>query len=222
MNLVRWFKSAPESLEIALVLCVTFGWFVGASTVSMLSTGDEVLAIRDKDAWTLLALELVFGGLALVILLLRNKRPKDFGLNVSLHLTVQGVVLCVLTVVLFYIAFTLMVALAGDTAGDSPRIDLKMSLFPALLLLLVNPIFEEFFVAGYFIRSLQDRWGKGTSLLGSVALRVSYHTDQGRSAMLFTLCLGLLFGLAYLRNRQLWPLFTGHAVLEGIGLIERQ
>ncbi len=45
------------------------------------------------------------------------------------------------------------------------------------------------------------------------ALRISYHTYRGLPGVLASLCDGVLFGLAYLQRRQLWPLILTHTVV---------
>lgn len=211
----KWIKAAPDSLEIILVLLLAFGWFTAESTVSMVSAGNEPVLMDDVRIWVLLVQELVLGGLAALLLLLRGRRPGNYGCRVSVLLTVQGVLLGALTLVFLFILYVVIGLVLGDPAESSRPLVLKVSPVPGLLLVLIHPVFQEFFSAGYLITSLRERWGAPACLLGSVALRVVHHTYLGQGGMLFMVCMGILFGLAYLQYRQLWPLFTGHAVLLG-------
>jgi len=82
----------------------------------------------------------------------------------------------------------------------------------------VNGIFEELFVAGYIITVLRERRGVWTAINVSTVVRVLYHLYQGPIGLLIILPMGLLFGYAYARTRQLWPLIFAHVLIDIIGL----
>ena len=52
----------------------------------------------------------------------------------------------------------------------------------------------------------------------SAAIRLSYHLYQGVAGVLAVVPTGLLFGIWFVRTRQLWPLIVAHAVIDFVGL----
>jgi hypothetical protein len=75
----------------------------------------------------------------------------------------------------------------------------------------MNPILEEVLEAGYFIHSLKG-FGMWPAVLTSALIRALFHWWQGINGLLPIFSMGLIFGLAYWRWRQLWPLVVAHAL----------
>ena len=82
-----------------------------------------------------------------------------------------------------------------------------------LLFSLINPVFEELLEAGYFIRSLQ-RFGMWPAIFVSALLRALFHWWQGTNGPFGIFAMGVIFGFAYWRWRQLWPLVVAHALCD--------
>ncbi|HTR42479.1 MAG TPA: CPBP family glutamic-type intramembrane protease [Pseudomonadales bacterium] len=82
-----------------------------------------------------------------------------------------------------------------------------------IVLVCLNPFFEETMELGYFVQTLK-RYGIWVTVLASALFRAFLHAYQGIDAVLIIFPLGVLFGLIYWRWRCLWPLFIVHAVMD--------
>ena len=67
----------------------------------------------------------------------------------------------------------------------------------------VNGIFEEVFVAGYIITVLKERRGDWIAINVSTVVRMLYHLYQGPIGIITIVPIGMLYGYAYVRTRQL-------------------
>jgi membrane protease YdiL (CAAX protease family) len=82
---------------------------------------------------------------------------------------------------------------------------------------------EEVIVAAYLITRLQQlSWSPRASVVGSAALRGSYHLYQGWGGFLGNLAMGAIFGWLFARTKRAWPLVIAHFLIDvaaGIGFI---
>jgi membrane protease YdiL (CAAX protease family) len=89
----------------------------------------------------------------------------------------------------------------------------------AVIISLLNPIFEEVFVCGYIVSALAKPGNVWPAIHASVAVRLLYHLYQGPAGIIGVIPLGLLFAGYFARSRQLWPLLIAHALFDLIGLV---
>ena len=76
-------------------------------------------------------------------------------------------------------------------------------------------ITEEVIVIGYLFARLRDLgWGKWSIILGSAALRGTYHLYQGFGAFVGNFAMGALFGWLYTRFGRVLPLVIAHFVID--------
>lgn len=101
-------------------------------------------------------------------------RWRDFHVHYSNAGTIVGIGLAVLAIA----SMVMVQAVMGGVRITPP----SASLLAVLLVSVVNPWYEELFVCAYVIESLRGRFGLGTAINVSVALRVSYHLYQGPPA----------------------------------------
>jgi membrane protease YdiL (CAAX protease family) len=95
---------------------------------------------------------------------------------------------------------------------------------PVLLLgALEAALVEEVIVLGYLVTRLRQlSWSPIAAVVGSSALRASYHLYQGWGGFLGNLAMGLLFSVLFLRWRRTWPFVVAHLLLDvaaGLGYI---
>lgn len=214
----RWIAALPAWVELAVVLGITFGPFVWRSTQAALTPEVGGRVFTDAVLWGIAVQELVVGGLAVALLRARGKRLGDYGTRVSVGLVAAGPALVAATYAAYFVAFQVLVHLVDGEVLASRAPESRASLVAIAALVLVNPLFEELFVAGYVLSSLRERWGGPAALFASVALRMSYHTYQGPVGVVSNLCVGVVLGLVYLRWRQLCPLVVAHALMDAVGL----
>jgi len=93
----------------------------------------------------------------------------------------------------------------------------RLAVLAVLLISIINPVFEEVLETGYFIRSLQ-RFGMWPAVLASALFRGLFHLQFGINAALGLFAFGVIFGFAYWRWRQLWPLIVAHSLTDMLAL----
>jgi membrane protease YdiL (CAAX protease family) len=76
------------------------------------------------------------------------------------------------------------------------------------------------FLQGRLQRLFGERTGGGLMAAGLQAVLFGLvHAYQGPTGILVTGSLGLVFGLAYLRTRSLWPLVLAHGLIDTLSLL---
>ncbi len=146
------------------------------------------------------------------------------GLAPSWRSTAAGVALAVAAygvflVVYFSVAPLLAWAQAAEAAPELRGADIELSLLTIVGFSILNPFFEELFVAGYLITVVKGGRGFWPAVSASAALRLLYHLYQGPAAVVGILPLGLVFGYWYARTGRLWPLIVAHALFDAVALL---
>jgi membrane protease YdiL (CAAX protease family) len=122
-----------------------------------------------------------------------------------------------------------IVALFSVTAALVPRLQLapvggfisgQLALPTVVAVSIVNPVFEELFVAAFVIASLTKQGARiGTAVTVSIAIRLFYHLYLGVVAAAFVIIpMGLIFGYYFARRRRLWPIVVAHAAIDFLAL----
>jgi membrane protease YdiL (CAAX protease family) len=218
----HYIRALPPAAEFVIVITICFGYFILVSLLSAFGPAAETTAAVYDEASLigLLLIEALLLGPAVLFLLLRGWRLADFELGVSLRSSGEGIVLFALTYLLFLVMYFGLAALAGNedmfALGSSSY---RPNLLVAVLVSIVNPVFEEVFVVGYVIKALEGRYGATFAIGVSVLIRLLYHTYQGAMAVAFIFPMGVLFAVAYWRRRALWPLILAHGLFDFIGLM---
>jgi membrane protease YdiL (CAAX protease family) len=204
-------KTKGSTGERLLVVLICFGYLIFASTYSVVA-GMRKFDYTTGAAIEMLVLELSFGIAAAVLLSARGWKREDFGFRITTPSTLGAIVLFAVT----YVACMALYALASGAGllTGLPDIQVNFAASPVamLLFLMVNSVFEELFVVGYLIEATpQDEIAFAVSV--SALVRLLYHTYQGPVALTSILPIGILFALAYVKWRNLWPLILAHTVL---------
>jgi Type II CAAX prenyl endopeptidase Rce1-like len=87
----------------------------------------------------------------------------------------------------------------------------------ALVDSIVNPVFEETLECGYYFHALRN-FGKGTAVMASAIFVGFLHAYQGLNGALGVVMIRIIFGLAYWRWNNLWPLILAHSILDFLAL----
>jgi membrane protease YdiL (CAAX protease family) len=139
---------------------------------------------------------------------LRGWSLATFGSRISWRDAGVGILLFVVTVVAMSgVGLLVQIIHPEQTSYSVAGIGLPV----ILLFSLINPILEEVLEAGYFIHSLKG-FGMWPAVLTSALFRALFHWWQGINGLLLIFSMGFIFGLAYWRWRQLWPLVIAHAL----------
>jgi len=215
-------KDRFSRFEFGLVICTAFGWYILSSVYSLVFslTGTAVqsssTAYGDTHLLGVVLYEALITPVLLAMLYVRGWRVADFRPGVSAGATALGIGICLAAYLvdgLIDLALRLAFPFAQSGAEGIAR-SAGPALASVVLLSIVNPVFEEVFVAGYVIEALRQRFGVTTAINVSVVIRASYHLYQGVPAFPFHAAYGLLQGYAYVRYGRLWPLIVSHALLD--------
>jgi membrane protease YdiL (CAAX protease family) len=230
-----WIRSLSGGAEIAIVMCVAFGWFIVGS---LWAFGDALAPSHQFPAFTERDLsELVLQEIACLVVLSwflwrRGWTPRLLGLawpqrpvkgSLPLaigHQTLWAVALifCVMVpTALIYFVVTEVVP-ESLTATAAPFVAPGIGFGAVLAVSVVNPIFEEVFVCGYLVSRLAPRYGAWPAIHASTAIRLTYHLYQGPIAALSIVPVGLVFAYWYAQRKQLWPVIAAHAYFDFIAL----
>ena len=156
--------------------------------------------------YELLAFTVVF-----LIARIRGWSFATFGLHISWKWTGAGILLFV-AVALAAIFQTVLFQVIHPAKIATPLTG-GLSLPFVILMSLINPAFEELMEVGYFVHAL-ERYGMWPAVLASALFRTVLHAYAGLTLAVTCLLVGLIFGFAYWRWRQLWPLFIAHAIMD--------
>lgn len=200
--------------EFCFVL-VTCSWFGIASSISSIATHSWDIAARvlvtDTSILIVVILELLALGAMWWIGRARGWSLDAGGVQPSWKLTAMGVLLCLLTLLLAFSVTALVNLVAPGTLHRRTHPEVSLLFF--VLLVAINPVYEEMIETGYFVQSLR-RYGGWIAVCASAAFRAFLHAYQGINTLLLIFPIGLIFGFVYWKWRRLWPLFVAHGLLD--------
>ena len=201
--------SVPERIAI---VTICFGYFIFLSVWSVVA-GERSYEYSTAVEVMMLGLEVLFGGVAMLVLRQRGWTRDDFGFRITFESTMSAILLLTPLLLILTTALYRLLAAIGALKGWTD-VDIRMNGAPAvvLLVLVVNSFFEEVFVAGYLIEASRQS-GTAYAVSLSALVRLLYHTYQGPAALASILPIGIVFGIVYARTRNLWPLIVTHTTL---------
>jgi len=203
--------SAPA--EFCLVLLIGFGLFIIVQIWNVVHS--EHAEINNFGMTACVIIELLVLVPVLWIGRIRGWSLGTFGLKISWKGTGAGILLFIFAEAAMSGSGMLMQLIHPV----QPRYVVTGATVPFILLLsLINPVFEEVLEAGYIIHSLQ-RFGIWPAILAGAVFRAFYHLWYGVNTALCLFAFAVVFGIAYWRWRQLWPLIVAHALSDFVGLM---
>jgi membrane protease YdiL (CAAX protease family) len=89
----------------------------------------------------------------------------------------------------------------------------------SLLMMVVNPFFEELLVRAYLMTEIEYLTGNiNIAIVVSVLLQTSYHYYQGAVAPLFLSIGFMFFSFYYAKNRRITPVILAHMYFDLLAL----
>lgn len=211
----------PLWVELAVVELGAFGYFIATS---LWFGTHPVMAPRDSNSRFLdLALfEITVFAVLWGFLHLRGWSFSRMGLSLDALDALKGFGLAIVALVA-YQSLGLVAAMIAPQWLEHAVITANfpkpgLSIPTAVAVSLVNPIYEEVFVAGYLISALKGKRSNWFAINLSLAIRLLYHLYQGPIAIFAILPVGLIFGWWYVRTGKLLPLIAGHGLLDLLSL----
>jgi membrane protease YdiL (CAAX protease family) len=133
-----------------------------------------------------------------------------FGTAISWKGTGAGILLAAVSYAVTYSVWTICAVFFHSKHPNIIETDLVIPVIISTTI--INSVFEEVVEAGYFIHTF-SRFGMWPAILASASLRMLYHVPWvGIDGLLGILATGLIFGFAYWRWKQLWPLVLAHTL----------
>lgn len=209
-------RRLPASAELILINLICFGPFIGMSLWTLLRGGKEYI-YDDRELLTVVAIEIVCGLIAAAILRVRGWKISDFGLSVTMPQMIGGFALMFGAQLAILLVSVAVEAFAGREVGSHIKFVTSASQLSVIALVLVNPLYEEFFEVAYNTRATESE-GAAFAITFSAAIRFLCHLYHGALASVTILPLGIIFAAVYWRWRRLWPLVVAHGVVDLVGL----
>lgn len=194
--------------ELLLINLICFGPFAAMSVAGLLRR-ETTLLYDDRRLYTIVAIEVVCGALAILILRARGWKLAGLGMRVSMPLTIAGMILYIVATTIIAGINLVFIAIAGTDPGDATT-PVATAGWPSFLLLLaIDPLYEETFEVAYNVRAA-ERDGPAFAITLSAVVRLICHAYQGPIAPLTILPMGIIFALVYWKWRRVWPLAVAH------------
>ena len=204
--------SVPAEFCLIILVCFGLSIFTGIrEAVSHMMHDAPPFALNNSKVLWLISYELLASTAVFLIARIRGWSFATFGLHISWKWTGAGILLFV-AVVLAAIFQTLLFQVIHPAKIVTPLTG-GLTLPFVILMLLINPAFEELMEVGYFVHALKQ-YGMWPAVLASALFRTVLHAYAGLTLAVTCLLVGLIFGFAYWRWRQLWPLFIAHAIMD--------
>ncbi len=206
-------RSLSAPAEFCLVLTIGFGLGL-VSQIRAIAHSHPIL-MSDRTVLHASGLDLLCLCIILWIGRIRGWSIATFGWRISWKGTAAGILLFIPATM---VNILVSIALAGINAPRAGITVTRLAVPVIILLVVINPFFEEVLEAGYLIHSLR-RYGMWPAVLASGLFRGLLHSYQGFGGVAVMFASGMVFALVYWRWRQLWPLVVAHALQDFIGLM---
>jgi len=213
-------------MELGLVLFVAFAQSLVIS-IYTLARSSDLSGTGVSPVRILAGVILEVGSLAVLfyVLFRQGRTVKDLGLNFHWADGPRSVGLAMAGFMANYVFWVFLWSfyrkLTGHPPDGTPRnVEFVRSFsWSGVVLVLINPWFEELIVRAYMITEL--RWLTGSTLLAviaSVVLQSSYHLYQGVIPALLYSVLFLVFSIYYVWSGRILPVILAHFYFDAIAV----
>lgn len=216
----RYIRTLSPRFEFVIVVLGAFGVFIAGSVFAAFGASAPA-QISDAQLQSLIVYEPVVAVVLLAFLRIRQWDLQRFGIRPGARETLVGVGLAIAAYLAYVVVFAVAAGLSpfvAHVASNRTLVAPALSMPLVIAVSIVNPAFEELFVAGYIITALRERRGFWTAVNASIAIRLLYHLYQGPIGVLSIVPLGFIFAYWYGRTGRLWPLMVAHAIFDFGGL----
>ena len=217
---VNRLRRLSPAAELLLITLICFAPFAVLSIAGLLRR-ETVLVWDDRRLFTVAAIDLVCGAIAILILRARGWTRADLGLRVSMPLTIAGMLLFIganITIASLNYAF---IGITGTNPANATTPVVRASWLAVVLLVAIDPLFEEVFEVAYVMKVTENH-GAAFGMTLSAAIRLVCHLWQGPVAALTILPLGIIFAAVYWKWRRVWPLVVAHGAGSWFALAPQQ
>jgi len=208
-------RLSPRS-EWILINLICFGPLIALSVRGLLAR-TSIVTFDDRGIYTIIAIDVLCGSMAALILRARGWKLSDLGMRVSMPLTIAGVILFIVANVLIAGLYQAFVAITGIDPAAGTKVVTHVSKLALWLLIAIDPLFEETFEVAYNIKATEKN-GAMFGITFSTVVRFICHLWQGPVVALTILPLGLILAFVYWKWKRVWPLIVARMVSTYFGL----
>lgn len=209
-------KSLPPGAEFIIVIVGAFGVAILANLLALVRPAPAPILASAPRLLALMIHDAVLIGVLGLFLHMRDWTPTRLGLTARWSDVLWSVVLLVAVSLVVYGAWQGLSHVSPDLMKTPTKVALEPSALSPLsvaAVVIVNPLFEELFVAGYVIAALKDVRSATFAINVSVAIRLLYHLALGAPGVVAIIPLGLIFGYWLVRTGRLWPVIGAHMLM---------
>jgi len=223
--LPNYIKTLSPKAEFFIVISIAFGYSIIVSAIIFLNYYLSGTSYQYSNSDVALVSNIIYQVLMLgMIFSFLNARDSSITLlnNFKLVILLVISILLILSYYVFYYLFFIIATWNNSTLfyQTSNLTASKLSLIPIILFSASNGFFEEIIVVGYVIPAVTERRTSFYALNVSVLIRLLYHLYQGPAAALQIIPMGLVFGLIFIKYKNIWPLVIAHFVLDVVALFQ--
>lgn len=208
-------------IELVLVLFVAFAVSVSVSIYAALS-GASLYGSNGSNPSALnfagVIQEVAALGVLFYVLFRQGRRLGDIGLTFSWKDLPLSIWLAFAALIVEIIAWQLLAygynQATGQPLNATPKnVEFIASSFSlwTLILVIVNPFFEELIVRAYLISEVQSMTGSSVlAIVLSVVLQATYHMYQGLTSVVLYAALFAVFSIYYVKTKRIVPVILAH------------
>lgn len=205
-------RTITNPLEAIAITVVCFGWSI-YSSIQMVSAGFNGGAFTDANLQSLIVIEIILGGVALLILYVRGFAISTLYPAPSLSGVAVGIATYVVAVGAVWISTAPFASSQGAQPIDSMVAHASVSLSTVVPMALINGAYEEIFLLGFLLRGMRG-YGLSVAMGVSLLVRVLYHLYQGPLGAISVLAFGLVLSLNYVRTGSLFTAVFAHVLAD--------
>lgn len=209
-------RKITPTIEFLIVLLIGFGLLIYSSTRGFFIVNSNydhtwTYKITSQGHFSLVIYETVALLIILYILKVRNWSVSDFNLEFTFRMIWIALLLMFIRNIIGSIGIKLfeLVNIADKSTQNHVQYGLESNWISISLIIIINSIYEEVLVIGYFFKRL-EKYHPVIVIGFSMLIRLSYHTYQGWMSLFSIIPLGLVFGYYYYKYKKLWPLIIAH------------
>jgi len=224
-KLIRKFS---PTVEFLIVLILGFGIFIYYSTSSFFVINSDYTHSWNYDITSLkYSLTLIYETIALLIIIyilkVRGWVLSDFNLKFTFRLIWIALLLMLIRNLIGNISYMIFdyVTVADKSIKELVQYGLEANWIIISLFIVINSIYEEFLLVGYFFKRL-EKYHPSIIIGVSTLIRLSCHTYQGWMSLFHVLPMGILFGYYYFKYKKLWPLIIAHGLMNLLVFLNMQ
>jgi hypothetical protein len=218
--MITFLRHLSASDEFVLITVICFGVQIVSAVVAIARQwkhgAPRQVQLSNAVAVRMVTVELLTLGVALWIGSIRGWSLATLGLHISWRGTAAGALLFAVLL----LASSLFNAARSIFQARKPAFRfVGMTLPFAVLVAVINPVFEETIQSGYFLQILQH-FGMWPAVLASALFTCFLHAYLGLDYVPDVLLGRVIIGLTFWRWRQLWPVIVAHSFLDLLALAD--